>query len=139
MKLHLKPLNQQVIVITGGSSGIGLATARMAVEQGAHVALISRNEEALAQIEQQLSAGERVMHVVADVGEREQLQHAADCDRAFRRLRHRINNAGSSVWGRLGDVSDEDHQRHADQLLGHLLWLQHRRGAPAHVAARSST
>ncbi|HAN53977.1 MAG TPA: short-chain dehydrogenase, partial [Pseudomonas sp.] len=78
MKLHLKPLNQQVIVITGGSSGIGLATARMAVEQGARVALISRNEEALAQIEQQLGAGERVMHVMADVGEREQLQHAVD-------------------------------------------------------------
>lgn len=112
MKLHLKPLNQQVIVITGGSSGIGVATARMAVEQGARVALISRNEEALAQIEQQLSAGERVMHVVADVGEREQLQHAADqVIERFGGFDTWINNAGSSVWGRLGDVSDEDHQR----------------------------
>ncbi len=112
MKLHLKPLNQQVIVITGGSSGIGLATARMAVEQGARVALISRNEEALAQIEQQLGAGERVMHVVADVGEREPLQHAADqVIERFGGFDTWINNAGSSVWGRLGDVSDEDHQR----------------------------
>ena len=112
MKLHLKPLNQQVIVITGGSSGIGLATARMAVEQGARVALISRNEEALAQTEQQLGAGERVMHVVADVGEREQLQHAADqVIERFGGFDTWINNAGSSVWGRLGDVSDEDHQR----------------------------
>ena len=132
MKLHLKPLNQQVIVITGGSSGIGLATARMAVEQGARVALISRNEEALAQIEQQLGAGERVMHVMADVGEREQLQHAVDqVIERFGGFDTWINNAGSSVWGRLGDVSDEDHQRVMQTNLGHLLWLQHRRGASA--------
>jgi NAD(P)-dependent dehydrogenase (short-subunit alcohol dehydrogenase family) len=34
MPASLKPLNQQVIVITGASSGIGLATARLAAERG---------------------------------------------------------------------------------------------------------
>ena len=47
MRISLKPLHEQVIVITGASSGIGLATARLAIEKGARVVLVARNEEAL--------------------------------------------------------------------------------------------
>ena len=43
----LKPLSEQVIVITGASSGIGLATASMAAKKGARVVLAARNEDAL--------------------------------------------------------------------------------------------
>ncbi|MDF2602348.1 MAG: short-chain dehydrogenase/reductase, partial [Methylobacterium brachiatum] len=41
-----KPLSEQVVVITGASSGIGLATARMAAERGARVVLAARSGEA---------------------------------------------------------------------------------------------
>jgi NAD(P)-dependent dehydrogenase (short-subunit alcohol dehydrogenase family) len=44
--MHLKPLKDQVIVITGASSGIGLVTARMAAKRGARVVLTARNQEA---------------------------------------------------------------------------------------------
>ena len=47
MKPKLKPLSEQVIVLTGASSGIGLATARMAAERGARVVLVSRDDEDL--------------------------------------------------------------------------------------------
>jgi NADPH:quinone reductase-like Zn-dependent oxidoreductase len=47
---HLKPLSQHVIVITGASSGIGLATAQMAAERGAAVVLAARHEEALRRL-----------------------------------------------------------------------------------------
>ena len=43
-----KPLKDQVIVIMGASSGIGLATARMASERGAKVVLVARTDEARA-------------------------------------------------------------------------------------------
>ena len=43
----MKPLKDQTLVITGGSSGIGLATARLAVEAGANVVLVARSEDAL--------------------------------------------------------------------------------------------
>ena len=43
MRLRLKPVDQQTIVITGGSSGNGLATAQAAVERGARVVLAARN------------------------------------------------------------------------------------------------
>ena len=49
MAVKLKPLNEQVIVITGASSGIGLATATQALKQGASVVMASRG---IAQFEQ---------------------------------------------------------------------------------------
>src|SRR5690606_20133110 len=78
MKLNFKPINEQVIVITGASSGIGLATARAAAAQGAQLVLASRNEEALRDVEQNLQdRGGRVVHVTADVGNRADVQRIA--------------------------------------------------------------
>ena len=50
MKYRLKRLRDQVIVITGASSGIGLVTARMAARQGARLVLAARSGEALQQL-----------------------------------------------------------------------------------------
>lgn len=46
--MRLEPLREQIIVITGASSGIGFATAMLAARRGAHIVLAARNEEALA-------------------------------------------------------------------------------------------
>ncbi len=48
MRPRLKPLADQVLVITGASSGIGRAAARMAAERGARVVLAARDPRALA-------------------------------------------------------------------------------------------
>ena len=50
MYVRLKKLHDQVMVITGASSGIGLATARMAAREGAKVVLACRNQQALDEI-----------------------------------------------------------------------------------------
>jgi NAD(P)-dependent dehydrogenase (short-subunit alcohol dehydrogenase family) len=72
MRARLKPLAEQVIVITGASSGIGLAAARKAVEAGAAVVLTSRDERALQQAYADLSAaGGRIHSVVGDPGTRD--------------------------------------------------------------------
>ncbi|MFX8036023.1 SDR family NAD(P)-dependent oxidoreductase, partial [Acinetobacter baumannii] len=47
MKHALKPLDQQVVVVTGASSGIGLCTALLAAERGAKVALVARSGDVL--------------------------------------------------------------------------------------------
>jgi len=47
--IKLKNVEDQTIVITGASSGIGLCTARMAADRGANVVVVARNEEALKQ------------------------------------------------------------------------------------------
>ncbi|MGX7706400.1 SDR family oxidoreductase [Methylobacterium sp. Gmos1] len=108
-----KPLGEQVIVITGGSSGIGLATARMAARAGARVVLASRNAEALAAIQEEIEAeGGEATHVVADVGRREDVQAIADkAVQRFGGFDTWVNDAGISIYGRLEEVSDEDHDR----------------------------
>ncbi len=109
MKIKLKPLNEQVMVLTGASSGIGLATARLATQAGARMTLVARNEQALKDVERELAAGENVMHVVADVGKREDLERvASETINRFGGFDTWINNAGSSVWGRMDEVRDED-------------------------------
>lgn len=113
MKLNFKPIAEQVMVITGASSGIGLATARAAARQGARLVLASRNEEVLASIEHDIRAGGgEAIHVVADVGHRDDVQRIADTAVArFGGFDTWVNNAGHSIYGRLEDVTDADHHR----------------------------
>src|SRR5690606_10142938 len=113
MTIQLKALSDQVIVITGASSGIGLTTARMAAREGAKVVLLSRNEEALKEIVEQLTAdGSEAAYVVGDVADEQALRQAAQTaiDR-FGRIDTWVNNAGISIYGRLQQVSEEDHRR----------------------------
>jgi short-subunit dehydrogenase len=113
MAVKLKPLSEQVMVITGASSGIGLATARAAAAKGAQVVLVARNGDALDEIVHEIhAAGGEATHVVADVSFRDDLEKAAGkaFDR-FGRIDTWVNNAGLSIWGRLEQVSEEDHRR----------------------------
>lgn len=113
MGATLKPLADQVIIITGASSGIGLATARKAAEAGARVVLASRNGEALAEIERDIRAkGGTAIHVVTDVSKREELEHlASEAITAFGGFDTWVNNAGLGIFGRLDTVSEEDHRQ----------------------------
>lgn len=78
MSIKLKPLNEQVIVITGASSGIGLVTARTAAARGAAVFLIARSEAALSDAVRAINnAGGRADFAVADVGKADEVSAAA--------------------------------------------------------------
>ena len=69
MGVKLKPVSEQVIVITGASSGIGLTTARLAANRGARLVLAARNEQALKQLTDEINfAGGEAIYVVADIG-----------------------------------------------------------------------
>ncbi|HVZ21763.1 MAG TPA: SDR family NAD(P)-dependent oxidoreductase, partial [Vicinamibacterales bacterium] len=64
----LKRVRDQVIVITGASSGIGLATARMAAKRGAQVVMAARNEADLRRMCEEIRAnGGGATYVAADV------------------------------------------------------------------------
>lgn len=114
MRPHLKPIRDQVMVITGASSGIGLATALMAASEGARLVLVARSEETLEDVAAQIDA-ERPGHaayVVADVADRTALARAAqEAVSRFGRIDTWINDAGVSIYGRLEEVSDEDSRR----------------------------
>ena len=113
MSVSLKPLRDQVIVVTGASSGIGLATARAAAEAGARVVLAARNAEALEGIVRDITAhGGHAVAVPADVSRREDVDRIAETTvREFGGFDTWVNNAGTSIWGKLEEVSEEDHRR----------------------------
>lgn len=115
MNIKLKALKEQVIVITGASSGIGLATAETAVERGAKVVLAARSAHTLQEIVQRLNGvgGEtKAIAVRADVADRTEAEHvAAEAINQFGRIDTWINNAGVAIYGRLDEVSDADSRR----------------------------
>jgi len=55
----LKPLDRQIIVTTGATSGIGFATARTAANAGAHLVLAARSEQALGQLVEEIGLENR--------------------------------------------------------------------------------
>jgi short-subunit dehydrogenase len=113
MAHDLKPIHDQVIVITGASSGIGLATAFEAAKQHAKVVLSARSEATLADIAARIrEQGGEASYVAADVADRAQVQRLADVAiEKYGRIDTWINDAGISIYGRLDEVSDEDNRR----------------------------
>jgi NAD(P)-dependent dehydrogenase (short-subunit alcohol dehydrogenase family) len=111
--MKLKPVAEQVIVITGGSSGIGLATALMAARMGARVVIAARSREALGQaVDQVRQAGGDAAFVEADVGNRSDVEKiAAEAVSRYGGFDSWINDAGVMVWGKVGDVTERDMRR----------------------------
>src|SRR5688572_2969734 len=113
MAISFKKLNEQVIVITGASSGIGLVTARMAAKHGARLVLNARNEEALRLITNEINeAGGTAAFVAGDVGNFEDVRRIADqATLRFGGFDTWVNNAGVSIYGHVLDQSLEDQRR----------------------------
>jgi len=113
MAIQLKPVRDQVIVITGASSGIGLATAHAAAKRGARVVLAARSDEALNDIVSSLNnGGQEALAVHCDVSKQEDVEQLAETVVSkFGRIDSWVNNAGLAIFARLDESSDEDNRR----------------------------
>jgi short-subunit dehydrogenase len=113
MDVKLKKLSEQVFVITGASSGIGLVTAREAARRGAKLVVAARAEDALRGLVDEInSQGGEAVYVAADVGNEEDVRRIAEAAlERFGRIDTWVNNAGVSIYGRIVDTPVEDMRR----------------------------
>ncbi|MEO6235867.1 MAG: SDR family oxidoreductase [Vicinamibacterales bacterium] len=108
-----KALKDQVIVITGASSGIGLATARMAARRGARVVLAARNHDALRDVVNEIIAnGGRAVAVIADVADPDAVDRIGEkALMEFGAIDTWVNNAGLSIYGKLSAIPLADKRK----------------------------
>lgn len=102
----------QVVLITGGSSGIGAALAREFAREGANLSLLARRTDRLAGVAAEVrQAGRRALAIACDVTRDGDLEHAAaETRREFGRIDVVVANAGYGVAGRLDELSLEDYR-----------------------------
>jgi len=106
-------LKGRVVVVTGGSTGIGRAVATRFAEEGCRVAVCSRSEETLREAEAAIrAAGGEALAVVADVGREDDVGRLRD--EVAARLGPAsilVNNAGIGVFGSILDLGTADYDR----------------------------
>ncbi|RFU40420.1 SDR family oxidoreductase [Actinomadura logoneensis] len=107
-----KRFMDKTALITGGTSGMGLATARLLLDEGANVVITGRDDKRLDAAVEELGAGDRVLAVRADAAD------LADLDALMARIRDRFGrldvlfaNAGVGEFRRSAEVTEHDFDR----------------------------
>ena len=100
-----KPLARQVVLVTGGGSGIGAATARAFAAEGAEVAVLDRDAASAAAVAK--GCGGQAIGIGGDVTDAVQVRQAFDevC-RRFGGIDIVVSNAGAAWQGAIGEVTD---------------------------------
>src|SRR5688572_25156989 len=108
-----RAISEQVVVITGASSGIGRETALLFGRQGASVVLAARNEEALREVAQQIeSEGGRAHVLPTDVAEWTQVERLAKgAVKTFGRIDTWVNDAGVAEYATVEQMTIEEIDR----------------------------
>jgi len=122
-----KPLAGRVALITGASSGIGDATARVLAEAGAKVAIAARRHERLEVLARELSkAGAEVLVLAADLLREDENQRiVAETEKHFGRLDILVNNAGVMLLSPVDGANPDDWRRMLElNVLGPMVSSQ---------------
>jgi NAD(P)-dependent dehydrogenase (short-subunit alcohol dehydrogenase family) len=124
----------RIAVVTGGSAGVGRATARAFARDGFDVAVIARGEGRLAATKSELEAvGVRCVAVSADVADAAAVDAAAEqVERELGPIDVWVNNAMATVFAPMSDVTPEEFRRATDvtyfgSVWGTLAALRHMR------------
>jgi NAD(P)-dependent dehydrogenase (short-subunit alcohol dehydrogenase family) len=103
----------EVVVITGGSAGVGRATARAFARRGAHIGLLARGRDGLEGARQEIEAlGGKAWAVPTDVADANQIEYAADAvERELGPIDVWINNAMTSIFSPIHELRPEEVRR----------------------------
>jgi NAD(P)-dependent dehydrogenase (short-subunit alcohol dehydrogenase family) len=131
-----RPISQQVVVITGASSGIGRETALQFAKRGARLTALARGDEALATLAAEVKRmGADIHTVVGDVADWPTVERAAtETVERFGRIDTWVNNAAVSIYATIEDLTVEEIHRvtevnYLGQVHGVKAALPHLRAA----------
>lgn len=112
-------LKGKVAIVTGGTQGIGRATAVLLAKEGASVVIAARGRERLDAVAAEIVAGGgKVAAVSVDIGKAEDCERlVAEALKAFGRVDILVNNAGTSATGEFQSVTDAAWQADFDLKL----------------------
>ena len=137
----MRPLDEQTILITGSTDGLGLASAERLARRGAEVLVHGRSEQKLERALAKLGAdrGARVRGFLADLSSLERVRSLArDVARSADRIDVLVNNAGVAVMDGRRESQDGFELTFAVNYLSHFLLTAEllplvRRSAPARI------
>jgi 3-oxoacyl-[acyl-carrier protein] reductase len=98
-------LTGKACIVTGATSGIGAATARLLVDEGANVLLVARNPERVREAASELSEVGVAYDITQPAAAR---KIVADCEEAFGRIDVLVNSAGTSDVLAIDELTDEE-------------------------------
>jgi NAD(P)-dependent dehydrogenase (short-subunit alcohol dehydrogenase family) len=119
MRVKLKPLHEQVVVLVGATSGIGRETAFRMSERGARLVLSARSETELDELVEQIQRrGGQATAISADVSIFDEVNGIAEhAINMYGRIDSWVNLAAVSVYAPLIDTSPEEFKRVIDVTL----------------------
>ncbi len=145
-KPHLKPLDQQVVVVIGASSGIGRETALQLADRGAKLVVAARSEPGLHSLVEEITAkGGTATYVVCDASDADQVNAVAEHAVAtYGHLDTWVHAAAVGVYATLETVPLDDFRRVLDvNIMGYVHGIQaalpylRREGRGAFIAVSS--
>ncbi|OGI49372.1 MAG: hypothetical protein A3E57_05790 [Candidatus Muproteobacteria bacterium RIFCSPHIGHO2_12_FULL_60_33] len=137
MESNKKSFVDRVVLITGGSRGIGFAIARAFLEQGARVVICAKDSHRLKEAENHLSHLGTVAAIEADVRDRAQVQRLIEeCRRRLGEIDVLVNNAGRAWSGPFAEQPPEKIDEVVDANVKGVLYVT--RAVLPHMLARGS-
>ncbi|HKN92761.1 MAG TPA: SDR family oxidoreductase [Thermoleophilaceae bacterium] len=114
----------QVVVVTGASAGIGRAIARRFAQDGARVALLSRNRAGLEGARKDVEgAGGEALVLPVDVADHVAVEAAADAvEETFGAIDVWVNDAMATIFSFFEDIEPEEFQRSTDVTYHGTVW-----------------
>jgi NAD(P)-dependent dehydrogenase (short-subunit alcohol dehydrogenase family) len=128
MKIEdLFSVNGKIVLITGGSRGLGEMMARAYVENGAKVYISARNVQVCAELAKELSAFGECIAIPADLSKMEEIDRlAAEMHQREKRIDVLVNNAGASWGGAFNDFPEAGWDKVMDLNVKSVFFLTQR-------------
>ena len=124
MKIQLKPIDEQVAVVMGATSGIGRATALLMAQKGARVVVAARRQRALDELVEEIErAGGVATAVAADVTHYDQIENVARVAvEKYGRIDTWIHTAAAAMYAKFEDTDPEEYARVIQVTLVGAAW-----------------